>query len=134
VFDLANRRDEALGAYRRALDLPAQDSAHEEARAGLAAPFKRKVRPPPPSRELLTRFAGTYDGEQGIAFRVGLDENGVLTVSQKGRPTAPLLWVEGSKFRVPGATAIVLEFKGGAEVSSVDVNASGLQLHLPKTK
>lgn len=134
VLDLAGRRDEALAAYRRALDLPAQGSAHEEASAGAAAPFRRKERPPPPSRELLARFAGTYDGGQGIAFRVGLDENGVLTVSQKGRPTAPLLWVEGSRFRVPGATAIVLEFKGGPEVSSVDVDASGLQLHLPKTR
>jgi len=58
----------------------------------------------------------------------------VLTVSQRGRPTAPLLWVDGSRFRVPGATSIVLEFKGGPEVSSVDVDASGLLLHLPRTK
>ena len=33
-----------------------------------------------------------------------------------------------------GDAAIVLEFKGGAEVSSVDVDAGGLQLHLPKTR
>jgi tetratricopeptide (TPR) repeat protein len=134
VLDLSGRREDALAAYRRALELPAQGPAHEEARAGLAAPFKRKERPPPPSRDALARFAGTYDGGQGIALRFGLDENGVLTVSQKGRPTAPLLWVEDSKFRIPGESSIVLEFKGGADVSSVDVDAGGLLLHLPKTK
>ena len=134
VLDLTGRRDDALAAYRRALELPAQGSAHEEARAGLAAPYKRKERPPPPTRDALARYAGTYDGGQGIAFRIGLDDNGVLTVSQRGRPTAPLLWVDGSRFRVPGATSIVLEFKGGPEVSSVDVDASGLLLHLPRTK
>jgi len=134
VLDLLGRREDALDAYRRALGLAAYGSAHEEARAGLAAPYKRKERPPPPSREVLERYAGTYDGGQGIAFRIGLDDNGVLTVSQRGRPTAPLLWIDGSRFRAPGATSIVLDFKGGAEVSSVDVDASGLLLHLPKTK
>ena len=134
VLDLAGRRDEALAAYRRALELPAQGSAHEEAKSGLAAPFKRKERPPPPSRDVLARFAGIYDGGQGIALKVGLDENGVLTVSEPGRPTASLLWVEGSRFRASDATDIVLEFKGGTEVSSVDVDAGGLQLHLTKKK
>jgi hypothetical protein len=134
VLDLAGRREEALAAYRRTLDLPDQGTAHEEARAGLGAPFRRKERSPPPTRELLARYAGTYDGGQGISFRVGLDEHGVLTVSQAGRPTAPLIWVDGSKFRVPGTSAIVLDFKGGPEPSSVDVDAGGLRLHLPKTK
>ncbi|HET9158165.1 MAG TPA: M1 family aminopeptidase [Myxococcaceae bacterium] len=134
VLDLTGHRDEALAAYRRALELPAQGAAHEEARAGLTTAFKRKERPPPPSRDLLARFTGTYDGGQGIALHVGLDDSGVLTVSQAGKPTLPLLWVEGSKFRVPGANSIALEFKGGTEGSSVDVDASGLLLHLPKTK
>ncbi len=134
VLDLAGRREEALAAYRRALALPDQGTAHEEARTGLAAAYRKKERSPAPTRDVLARYAGTYDGGQGIAFRVGLDENGVLTVSQAARPTAPLIWVDGSKFRVPGASAIVLDFKGGPEPSSVDVDAGGLRLHLPKTK
>ena len=134
VLDLAGRRNEALAFYRRALELPGQGSAHEEARAGLAGPYRKKEHPPAPSRELLGRLAGTYDGGQGIAFRIGLDENGVLTVSQAGRPTAPLIWIEGKRFRVPGSSGITFEFKGGAEVPSLDVDAGGLVLHLPKTR
>jgi hypothetical protein len=134
VLDLTGHRDDALAAYRRALELPEQGTAHEEARAGLAAPYKRKEKPPPPSRETLARYAGTYDGGHGIALRIGLDDNGVLTVSQRGRPTAPLLWIDGSRFRAPGATSVVLEFKDGPDVSSIDVDAGGLLLHLPKAK
>ena len=133
VLDLEGRREQALVAYRRALDLPEQGTAHEEARAGLAAPYRKSERAPP-TRESLAHFAGTYDGGQGIALRVGVDESGILTVSQNQRPTAPLIWVEGTRFRVPGQSGIALEFKGGSEVTSVDVDAGGLHIPLPKKR
>jgi len=134
VLDLAGRRDEALAVYRRALELPDQPTAHDEARAALATPYRMKKRSPGPGRELLARFAGNYDAQQGIALHVALDEQGVLTVSQPGRPAATLIWVEGSRFRVPGPSGIQLEFKGGPEVTSLDLDAGGHLIHLPKTR
>ncbi len=55
-------------------------------------------------------------------------------MSQPGKPAATLIWLEGSRFRVPGPSGIQLEFKGAPEVISLDLATGGHIIHLPKTK
>jgi hypothetical protein len=131
VLDLSGRRVDAVAAYRRVLDLPDQPPAQAEARAALETPYTMKARPPVPSRDALARLAGNYQ-RQGIAFRVALDELGILTVTQPGRPAAPLIWIEGTRFRLPGQNGYLLDFKGAPQVTGVDVSAAGQLFQLSR--
>jgi hypothetical protein len=132
VLDLTGRRTDAVAAYRRVLDLPDQPPAQAEARAALEMPYTMKARPPAPSRDALARLAGNYQ-KPGIAFSVALDERGILTVTQPGRPAAPLIWIEGTRFRLPGPNGYLLDFKGAPQVTGVDVNVAGQLFQLSRT-
>jgi tetratricopeptide (TPR) repeat protein len=134
VLDLRSRRDEAKEAYEKTLALPDESDSHKEATALLASPFQPPAPHAGPGQEILARFAGSYDNGNGIVLDVRLKETGILMVAQPGKPEGALEWIDGSRFRVAGASDITLEFLGGPQVDALDLKLSGNTIHLPRAK
>jgi hypothetical protein len=137
VLDLAGRRDDALVAYRKTLELPDEALTHQEARAGLAAAYVSRPRATGPGREVLAHYAGNYDSQTGIAFRFALNDQGLLTVVSTGLPDFSLVWLEGARFSTPGLPGRIefpLAFVGSPEVTGLDATVSGRVVHLQRTK
>jgi hypothetical protein len=134
VLDLRGRRDDAKAAYEKVLTFPDESDSHRDARAGLASPFQPPARSQGPTPDLLARFPGTYDNGNGMVLSVTLKETGVLMVARPGRPEGSLEWIEGTRFRVAGASDLFLEFLGAPQVTSVDLTVSGNVIRLPRTQ
>ena len=134
VYDLSGRRDDAVAAYRQALALADESESHRDATAGLARPYKLPPKRQPPSAEAMARFAGTYDNGKGLSVDATVSE-GVLTITSPGRPSAPLQWIDGSRFRAPGQSEVVFEFIGDSEIKELDVKVGGGDvIRLPRKK
>ncbi len=134
LLDLAGRREDARTAYRKALELPDESQAHQEAQSGLAAPYVLKPRAAGPNRDVLARYAGNYDDQKGFALRFVLNDQGVLTVALPAQPEVALIWLEGARFRMQGRLEIPLEFVGSPEVTGLDLTISGRVVHLQRMK
>jgi tetratricopeptide (TPR) repeat protein len=130
ILDLSGRREDAKAAYRIALDLPDESGSNAAAQAGLAAPYEPAPKAEGPSAASLARFAGAFGNGKGVEILVALDDRGVPTVQQSGRPAVPLVWIEGAKFRVAGADDITVEFVGGETITAADVAVGSDVLHL----
>lgn len=134
VFDLVGRRDDARRAYRETLALPDESPAHRDAEAGLAAPYQVPLRSAGPGPEVMARLAGTYDNEKGLTVLVTLDDQGILRAGQPGKPAGTLQWVEGLRFRVPGANEITIDFVGSTDITALDLSIGTNVIHLPRKK
>jgi tetratricopeptide (TPR) repeat protein len=132
VLDLQGRRDDAVAAYRRALELPDDSGLHADARAGLDAPFRAKPRTPPPAADVLARYVGSYGNGGGMEVRVATSASGVLTIAPTQGPSGSLEWIAGSRFRVIENTAVVVEFVGAPDVTGLDLQIGGATIHLQR--
>jgi hypothetical protein len=56
----------------------------------------------------------------------------VPTLKKSGGITVPLVWVEGTKFRVAGVDHITVEFVGGETITAADVTVGSDLIHLPR--
>lgn len=132
VLDLAGRREEAVQAYRAALELPDESGTRKSAEEGLAAPYVRAPRSAAPDAAALARFAGTFDNERGLVFVVAVNDQGVLTLKQPDGPLFPLVWIEGARFRVAGSDESRIEFVGAEAITSADLTLGGDVIHVPR--
>ena len=113
ICDLQGRREEALGWYRRVLELPDEPEAQAQARALTRAPFALAT---PPPADSLRRYAGTWVTAGSREFTVQVSDAGILTVTSPRTGESALDWVSGSRFDVqsrPGTSIEFLEERGG---------------------
>ena len=107
VCDLQGRREEALGWYRRVLELPDEPGARESARALIREPYASPV---PPPADSLRRYAGDWVMAGSMEFAVRVNEGGGLTVASPRIGESALEWVSGSRFDILSRPGTSIEF------------------------
>lgn len=107
VRDLRGQRDEALGWYRKVLEVPDEPGAHESAQALLRAPY---LAPTPPPADSVRRYAGAWLIAGAIEVTIRLSDGGLLTITSPQTGESGLEWVSGARFDILARPGASIEF------------------------